>query len=447
MKIAQFSRLGFMISAVGAAVGLGNIWKFPYITGEYGGGAFVLVYLITVMLVGFSVMVAEMLIGYLGRRDCNTNFEHLAPQHKSLWRHAGWMGVTSTLVMMYYSVVIGWILNYIVVALTHLPSSVPEAEKTFNTMLTQEVGTQIFYHTIAFLITTFVVAKGIKGGIEKFNMVLMPLLIAILGIMFVYAMTMNSFSQAASYMFAADWSKLNSEAFAVAVGHAFFTLSLGYGSIMIYSASLPKGGSIVHSTLFVIAGDTLIALMAGMVLFTFLFQYGAEPAKGPGLVFISLPAVFYAMGSIGSIFSVLFFLALAFAGLTSAVSLVEPMVQYLIDKYDMSRFKAASLIGLTFYLFGIIAILSQIEWSAPYLTWEGKNFFDWMDYLTSSVLLPVAGFIMAVFVGFVMEKERVAAILEPQLGVFYPMWYFSIRYIAPVALFGVMLNLMGIIQF
>lgn len=436
-----------MISAVGAAVGLGNIWKFPYITGEYGGGAFVLVYLITVMLVGFSVMIAEMLIGYLGRRDCNTNFEHLAPRHKKLWKHAGWMAVTSTLVMMYYSVVIGWILNYIVVASTHLPASIAEAETTFNAMLKQGAGTQIFYHTIAFLITTVVVAKGIKGGIEKFNMVLMPLLIVILSIMFAYAMTMDSFSQAASYMFAADWSKLNSEAFAVAVGHAFFTLSLGYGSIMIYSASLPKGGNIVHSTLFVIAGDTLIALMAGMVLFTFLFQYGAEPAKGPGLVFISLPAVFYAMGTIGSIFAVLFFIALAFAGLTSAVSLVEPMVQYLIDKYDMTRVKAAVIIGLVFYLFGIVAILSQIEWSAAYLTWGGKNFFDWMDYLTSSVLLPIAGLIMAIFVGYVIEKERVASALKHQLGRFFELWYFSIRYIAPVALVLVMLNLTGIITF
>lgn len=447
MKIAQFSRFGFMISAVGAAVGLGNIWKFPYITGEYGGGAFVLVYLITVMLVGFSIMIAEMLIGYLGRRDCNTNFEELAPRHKNIWRHAGWMAVTSTLVMMYYSVVIGWILNYIVVALTHLPASIKEAESTFNVMLTQDVFTQIFYHTIAFLITTVVVAKGIKGGIEKFNMVLMPLLIVILSIMFAYAMTMNSFSQAASYMFSADWSKLNSEAFAVAVGHAFFTLSLGYGSIMIYSASLPKGGNIVHSTLFVIAGDTLIALMAGMVLFTFLFQYGAEPAKGPGLVFISLPAVFYAMGTIGSIFAVLFFIALAFAGLTSAVSLVEPMVQYLIDKYDMTRMRAAVVIGLVFYLFGIVAILSQIEWCAAYLTWGGKNFFDWMDYLTSSVLLPVAGLVMAIFVGYVIEKERVASVLKHQMGRFFELWYFSIRYIAPVALVLVMLNLTGIITF
>lgn len=436
-----------MMSAVGSAVGLGNIWKFPYITGEYGGGAFVLVYLITVLLVGFSVMIAEMLIGYLGRRDCVTNFETLAPRHKGRWKYAGWMGLTGSVVMIYYSVVIGWIFNYIITAMTHLPSSVGEAEKTFSTMLTQSVGTQIFYHTIAFLITTAVLVRGIKGGIEKLNLILMPSLMGILAIMFVYAINLDGFSQAVGYMFTPDWSKLTSEAFVVAVGHAFFTLSLGMGAIMIYSASLPKGGNLVHSSLFVIAGDTIIALVAGLVLFTFLFQYGATPGKGPGLVFISLPAVFYAMGTLGTIFSVMFFFALAFAGLTSAVSLVEPMVQYLIDKYDMSRFKAAVSMGLFFYLFGIVAIFSQIEWSAPYLTWGGKNFFDWTDYMTSAVLLPIAGLIMAIFVGYVIEKERVASVLKPQMGWFFPVWYFSIRYIAPVALVVVMLNLMGVIKF
>lgn len=436
-----------MMAAVGSAVGLGNIWKFPYITGEYGGGAFVLVYLITVMMVGFSVMISEMLIGYLGRRDCVANFETLAPRHKERWKHAGWMGLTGSLVMIYYSVVIGWIFHYITVALTQLPASVGEAEIAFTEMLTQSVLTQIFYHTIAFLITTAVLIKGIKGGIEKMNLILMPALMGILAIMFAYAATLDGFSQAVSYMFTPDWSKLTSEAFVVAVGHAFFTLSLGMGAIMIYSASLPKEGNLVHSSLFVIAGDTIIALVAGVVLFTFLFQYGAEPGKGPGLVFISLPAIFYAMGSLGTVFAVLFFLALAFAGLTSAVSLVEPMVQYLIDKFDMSRLKAAVVMGLFFYLLGIVAIFSQIEWSAPYLTWGGKNFFDWADYMTSAVLLPIAGLIMAIFVGYVIEKERVASVLKPQMGWFFPIWYFSVRYIAPVALVVVMLNLMGVIKF
>jgi neurotransmitter:Na+ symporter, NSS family len=447
MKIAHFSRWGFLMAAAGSAVGLGNIWKFPYITGEYGGGAFVLVYLLTVALVGFSVMIAEILIGYLGRRDCVGAFEELAPRHKSKWKYAGFMGFSGTLVMFYYSVVIGWIFYYIVLSFGTLPATIPEAEGVYTALMTQGLGTQIFFHTLSFMIITAVLVRGIKGGIEKFNLILMPALMLIIAGMLIYVMNLENFSKALSYMFVPDWSKLTSEAFAVAVGHAFFTLSLGMGAIMIYSASLEKNSNLVRASIFVIITDTLIALAAGLVLFTLLFQYGAEPAKGPGLVFISLPSVFHEMGLVGNVLAVLFFLALAFAGLTSSVSLVEPMVQYLIDRWNMSRVKAAVTMGLFFYLFGIVAILSLYEGTAHYLTWGGKNFFDWSDYMTSNVFLPFAGLLMAIFVGYVIEKERVASVLQDHMGWFYPIWRFSVRYIAPVALLVIMLNLIGIISF
>ncbi|MBD3799720.1 sodium-dependent transporter [Sulfuricurvum sp.] len=447
MKIAHFSRWGFLMAAVGSAVGLGNIWKFPYITGEYGGGAFVLVYLLTVVLVGFSVMIAEMLIGYLGRRDGVGAFEDLAPRHKERWKYAGFMGLSGTLVMFYYSVVIGWIFYYITLSFGTLPATIPEAEGIYNHLMTQGIGVQIFFHTLSFMIVTAVLVRGIKGGIERFNLILMPALMLIIAGMLVYVMNLENFSKALSYMFVPDWGRLTSEAFAVAVGHAFFTLSLGMGAIMIYSASLEKSSNLVRASIFVIITDTLIALAAGLVLFTLLFQYGAEPAKGPGLVFISLPSVFHAMGLVGNVLAVLFFLALAFAGLTSSVSLVEPMIQYLIDRWNMSRIKAAVSMGLFFYVFGIVAIFSLNTDTASYLTWGGKNFFDWVDYMTSNVLLPLAGLIMAIFVGYVVEKERVASVLQEQMGWFYPIWRCSVRYIAPVALFVVMLNLMGLIEF
>ncbi|HQS66689.1 MAG TPA: sodium-dependent transporter [Sulfuricurvum sp.] len=447
MKIAHFSRWGFLMAAAGSAVGLGNIWKFPYIAGEYGGGAFVLVYIMTVAFVGFTVMIAEMLIGYLGRLDNVGSFESLAPRNKEKWKFAGFMGLSGTLVMFYYSVVIGWIFYYIGLSFDTLPATIPEAELIYNTMLTHGLWTQVFYHTIAFMITTAVLMRGIKGGIEKFSLILMPGLILIIAGMLIYAMNLDSFSRAVEYMFVPDWSKLTSEAFAVAVGHAFFTLSLGMGAIMIYSASLPKESNIVRAALFVISMDTLIALSAGLVLFTFLFQYGAQPAKGPGLVFISLPAVFHAMGAAGNVLSVLFFVALAFAGLTSAVSLVEPMVQYLIDRWKMTRAKAAISMGLFFYFFGLMAIFSELESTSQLLTWGGRNFFDWSDYITSNILLPVGGLLMAIFVGHVMEKERVASVLRTHMGWFYPVWYFNVRYVAPVALVFVMLNLMGVIVF
>jgi NSS family neurotransmitter:Na+ symporter len=445
MKIARFSRIGFILAAAGSAVGLGNIWKFPYITGEYGGGAFVLVYLITVVLIGFSIMMAEMLIGYLGRRDTVSSFEELAPKHKNLWKFAGFQALAGLFIMIFYSVVIGWIFNYIVTSITYLPSSVKESKTVFNLMLHADFWTQLFYHTISFLFVTYVIHKGIKGGIEKLNFYLMPALMIILGGMFIYATTLGGFSKAVTFMFYPDWSKITSQAFVVAVGHAFFTLSLGMGAIMTYAASLPKDANIVKSAFWVVFLDTTIAIVAGLMLFTFLYEYGSSPSQGPGLVFISLPAAFYQMGIMGNIFAILFFIALAFAGLTSSVSLVEPMVQYFIDRFSWSRIKASLLTGFFFWFLGIFAILSNIDGAKEYLTWGGKSFFDWVDYVTAAVMLPIAGFIMAIFVGFVMDQSRIEAVMRPQLKWAYKPWLFSLRYITPVAMFVVMLSLMGIL--
>ena len=445
MKIARFSRIGFILAAAGSAVGLGNIWKFPYIAGEYGGGAFVLIYLATVILIGFSIMIAEMLIGYLGRKDGVTSFEDLAPRHKGLWKFGGFQGLAGLFIMIFYSVVIGWIFHYIVTSLSYLPSSVEEAENTFNTMLHSDVWTQLFYHTLAFIWITYVLTRGIKGGIEKMNLILMPTLMIILLGMFAYAVSLDTFSKAVSFMFSPDWSKIDADAFVTAVGHAFFTLSLGMGAIMTYSASMEKNSNLVKNAFWVVFLDTSIAIVAGLMLFTFLYQYGSGPAKGPGLVFISLPAAFYEMGIIGNIFAVLFFLALAFAGLTSSVSLVEPMVQYFIDRFKWSRLKASISMGLFFYLIGIIALLSNIDAYKEALTWGEKNFFDWVDHFTAAIMLPLGGFVMALFVGFQIEKQRVEAALKPQLGAAFEIWYFSLRYITPVAMFVVMLSLMGVL--
>ncbi len=445
MKIARFSRVGFILAAAGSAVGLGNIWKFPYIAGEYGGGAFVLVYLLTVLLIGFSIMIAEMLIGYMGRRDTVSSFEELAPTKKHLWKFGGFQALAGLCIMIFYSVVIGWIFNYIVTSFTYLPATMQEAENVFGSMLHSDFTTQFTYHTIAFLWITYVLNRGLKGGIEKMNFFLMPALMIILGGMFLYATTLGAFSEALHFMFYPNFSKINGEAFVTAVGHAFFTLSLGMGAIMTYSASLEKDANLVKNAFWVVFLDTAIAIVAGLMLFTFLYQYGSGPAKGPGLVFISLPAAFYEMGIIGNIFAILFFIALAFAGLTSSVSLVEPMVQYFIDRFSWSRLKASVLMGLFFWFFGIFAILSNIDGAKEYLTWGSKNFFDWVDYITAAIMLPLGGLIMAVFVGFIIPKNRVESIMRPQLRWAFDAWYFSLRYITPVAMFVVMLSLMGVL--
>ena len=445
MKIARFSRMGFIMAAAGSAVGLGNIWKFPYIAGEHGGGAFVLIYLLTVLLIGFSIMIAEMLIGYVGRKDTVSSFEDLSPKHKNLWKLGGFQGLAGLFVMIFYSVVIGWIFNYIVTSLTHLPSSVNEAEVIFNSMLHTDFVTQLFYHTVAFAWITYVLNKGLKGGIEKMNMILMPSLMLILIGMFTYATTLGAFSQAVEFMFYPDWSKINADAFVVAVGHAFFTLSLGMGAIMTYSASLEKNSNLVKNAFWVVFLDTTIAIVAGLMLFTFLYQFGSGPAKGPGLVFISLPAAFYEMGIIGNIFAILFFVALGFAGLTSSVSLVEPMVQYFIERFNWSRLKASLSMGIFFWFFGIFAILSNIDGIKEYLTWGGKSFFDWVDYVTAAIMLPLGGLVMAIFVGYIIPKTKIESLMRPQLKWAFDGWYFSLRYLTPVAMFVVMLSLMGVL--
>ena len=446
MFIEKFSRIGFILAAAGSAVGLGNIWKFPYMAGENGGGAFVLVYLITVVIIGFSIMLAEMLIGYLGKGDTVTSFENLAPaKTKKLWRFAGFQAFTALLIMSFYSVVIGWILNYVVLSFSALPSTFDEAKNTFTTMVGTDIPTQLFYHTLAFALITYVVNRGIKGGIEKINLVLMPALMLIFLGMLGYAFTLSGFGQAVDFMFSADWSKIDSHMILIAIGHAFFTLSLGMGAIMTYSASLPDNSNLLKNAIWVALLDTVIALVAGLVLFTFVFHNGAEPSQGPGLVFISLPVAFQSLGASGTFLAILFFTALAFAGFTSAVSLLEPMVQFAIDKFNWTRLKASIMMGLSFYLIGIFALLSNTEQFGTALTFGDRNFFDALDHITTAFMLPLAGLVMAIFVGYVIDKSKVEAVLKKPLGFAFELWYFSLRYIVPVALFVVALSLMGVV--
>lgn len=446
MKIAKFSRLGFILAASGSAVGLGNIWKFPYITGEYGGGAFVFIYLITISLIGVTILLAEMLIGYMGKADCVTSFENLAPKNKGVWKYGGFMAFSGLMILTFYSVVIGWIFNYIFKSFS-LPNSISESESQFNTFLSTDITTQLAFHTIVFLIVISIVVRGIKGGIEKLNLYLMPTLALILIGIFFYALSLDGFSQSFDFMFNLNWDKLSSQAIIIAVGHAFFTISLGMGAIMTYSASLPKNVNLFKSSLIVVVVDTAIALLAGLTLFAFLFEFGSEPAKGPGLVFISLPAIFNELGGLGNILALLFFISLAFAGLTSAVSLLEPSVQYFIDRFKLNRVKATLLAGSTFYIIGIFTLLANTESFSKALTFGSKNFFDWMDFTTSAFLLPLGGIVMAIFVGFIMQKDRVKSILEPQMGRnSFNIWYFVLKYIAPLAVLFVMLNELGVIS-
>jgi len=448
-KKSQFTRWGFIFATVGSAVGLGNIWKFPYITGEYGGGAFVLVYLFTTLFVGFAILIAEMFLGYFGKSDAVTTFENIGnglKNRKPSMKYVGFMTFNGLIIMTFYSVVIGWILYYIYSSINGLPKTVDEAELEFKTLVGENILTQLFFHTFATLTVLHFVNGGIKNGIEKLNNFLIPTLIFIMLSLLIYSMTLDSFAESFKFMFYPDWSKLTSEAFIRAVGHSFFTLSLGMGAIITYSASIPNGTNITKSAFSVLFFDTLIALMAGLIIFTLLFQFGEEPSKGAGLVFISMPVIFSQMGDIGSLVSILFLSALAMAGLTSAVSLVEPAVIYMINRFKITRFKATIYMGTIYWFIGIFAILSYSTTYGEIFSIFGTPLFDALELLTDSILLPISGILIALTVGYVMRKVDLVKLQNEMGDKIFKIWYFSIRVVSPIAIIFLILNILGVIQ-
>jgi len=434
MHVAKFSRIGFILSAAGAAVGLGNIWKFPYITGEYGGGAFVMVYLVTILVLGVSLLVAEMLMGKRGGEDAVTCFEAEAPSAKWAWGKAGFLFTIGLIIMTFYSVVIGWIFYYLYVSLTALPTTLEEAQGIFDALYGHSPLLQIGLHAFSVVLVALVLLRGIKSGIERVNVILIPLLIMILLGLMVYAMQFEAFEKSLTFMFVPDFSKLSGEAIIRAMGHSFFTLSIGIGAIMAYSAALPKDTNIYKAGLWVAFLDTFIAILAGIVIFAFLFQFGGEPAKGPGLVFMSLPVIFAKLGTIGTVIALVFFLGMAFAGLTSAISLVEPTVMYLERRWNFSKKVAVFWSSFAYFAVGVLVIFSISDGYKEHLTFGTKSLFDVLEFAVDSFLMPLGGILIALFVGYVMKRDDVEAVLLGHMGNrVFKVWYFSIRFIAPLA--------------
>lgn len=441
MQTVRFSRVGFVLAAAGSAVGLGNIWKFPYMAGENGGGAFVLIYLATIIFIGVTLFLGEVVMGRMSRRDSVSAFRNLAPKNGNIWKYGGFMVFTGIMILSFYTVVLGWIFQYVIISLSSLPSSASTSGALFGAITGSNPLTQIFYFSIAFFLTFYIVSKGVKRGIERINVILMPLLVIILIVLFLYALNLEGFNQALGFMFTPDFSKINGTSILKAVGQAFFTLSLGVGSIMTYAASLPKEANLYRSSLAVASMDTFIALLAGVIIFTFTFHFGVEPSGGPGLVFVSLPPLFNEMGFLGNIISFLFFVALAFAGVTSAVSLVEPAISFIENNTMLTRLKGLVILGIATYSMGLLALLSKVENLKSYATFFNTGFFDILDFLTSSFLMPIGGILVAIFVGYFIPKEKLRTLLIPHMGEkVFKIWLFGIRYLVPLGVFGVMIN-------
>ncbi len=441
MQIGRFSRLGFILAAAGSAVGLGNVWKFPYMTGANGGGAFVMVYLITILGFGVTLFLAEVAMGRLSRKDPVSAFRDLAPKGKEGWKWAGFIVITPVLIASFYTVVMGWLLKYIVASFGTLPTSSEQAGGMFGGMLEAHPFEQIFYFTIAFAITFFIVSRGLIKGIEKANIILMPLLFVILFALMLYAMTLTGFGDAVKFLFVPDFSKLTSNSILAAVGQAFFTLSLGVGTIITYATALPEHDNLFKSSVMVAGLDTLIALIAGIMIFSFTFHYGLKPSEGAGLIFITLPALFSDLGVFGNILSISLFVALAFAGITSAISMIEPSIAYMENYLKISRIKALTIIGVVVYTLGMLALISNVEGLKEYVTFFDIGFFDILDKLTSMILMPIGGILICVFVGYVMDRSRLHDLFVEFMGEkFFNVWLSFVRYVVPVCIVAIMIN-------
>lgn len=454
------SRMAFILAATGSAVGLGNIWKFPYITGEYGGGAFVLVYLVCVLLIGIPVMMAEILLGRRGRRSPINTMRELAVEEKAspLWGGVGWLGVISGfLILSFYSVVAGWALAYVVEGVSGAFEGLDgDGAAALFGALTDSPQRLIFWHSVFMFMTIAVVANGVRTGLERLVTWLMPMLFLLLAVLVGYAMAAGDFMRGLHFLFDVDFSKVflscdasgqcqfTPEPMLVAMGHAFFTLSLGMGAIMVYGSYMPREASIAGSTVIIALADTLVALMAGLAIFPLVFANGLEPGAGPGLVFVSLPIAFGSMPG-GQLFGTLFFVLLVFAAWSSSISLVEPAIAWLTENEHMSRPKAALLIGALAWLLGIGSALSFNLWSGEEYQVFGKTLFDIKDFLTANIMLPLGGLTIALFVGWAVGRGLPEKELAMRSARMFGAWRFIIRYIAPTGIVLVFLNAIGVV--
>ncbi len=424
------SRMGFIMAAAGSAVGLGNIWRFPYMAGENGGSAFILIYLGFVFIIGLSVMIAEFAVGRKTSLAAVGAFKSVSPS----WTFAGVLGVISAFFIMgFYPVVGGWALAYVVKSVTGLLTDAGAIGDAFGAFITSPVE-PIIWMIIFLLMNIVIVAKGISGGIEKAGKILMPILFALLIIIAIRSVTLPGAGAGLAFLFTPDFSKVTGATFLAALGQAFFSLSLGMGCMITYGSYLSKDERLPSNALIVTTLDTSVALLAGIAIFPALFAFGMEPAAGPGLVFVVVPTIFAQMGGFGTILSVLFFVALVVAALTSSVSLMEVVVSYLIDQKQMERKKAVYGTGAIMTVTGILASLSLGVMSG--FTILGVGVFDFFDILTDKIFLAIGGMLIAIFAGWVMNKQDLQDELTNggtiQFGMFN-VWYTIVKYVIPVA--------------
>lgn len=435
----SFSRIGFIMAAAGSAIGLGNLWKFSYIAHKNGGGSFVLVYLAAVILVGFPIMMAEIVIGRSTQKSPVGAFRKLG---RPVWSLVGWLGISAGFIILsYYSVVAGWTVNYFIKCVGWSINGFPQnAASQFGTF-TANGSQQILFHGLFIAVTMLVVVFGIKNGIERITKVLMPVLFVILLILFVRSIWTPGFSQAIGKLFTP--TRLQPSNILEAVGQAFFSLSLGMGAIITYGSYMTKKESVPKAAGFVVLMDTLIALTAAVIIFSVIYSgsEGAFEESSIGIMFTTLPEMFYNRLAGGALLAPLFFLLVGFAALTSTISILEVVVSYFIDQLNWSRVKATVIMGLTIFSFGILSALSLgsvqgLSKLDPFGLSKNENVgvLTSLDYLVTNWFLPVGGIFIAIFVGWVLKSRFTRKEVEQGHGTFrlHGVWKFLLRFVAPL---------------
>ncbi|OGT53928.1 MAG: hypothetical protein A3F17_02900 [Gammaproteobacteria bacterium RIFCSPHIGHO2_12_FULL_41_15] len=440
------SRLTFIMASAGAAVGLGNIWRFPYITGQSGGAAFVVVYIICMLVLGIPLIMAETIVGRHARRNPADAYGQIALENKrsSLWQGIGLLGIlASFLVLSYYVVISGWVLDYVYHSILSefQPTPLITSAQAFDKYLANP-WQMLLSDTIIIGSMIFVVTRGIKEGLEKTIYILFPMLASLLFILLIYALRTGHFIEALSFLFKPDVDKINGKTILVALGQTFFSLNVGFTTIVAYGSYLKDEISIIKTSIIIAVIDTAVSLLSGLVIFPVVFSNHLAPDSGVSLIFKTIPLAFSSM-PFGNIFASLFFSMVLIAAFTSVIALLEPLVMLLNERLDWSRKKSAMIAGTCMWLLSFLTIgsFNVIKTFKIF----GMTLFENIDFLTSNIMLPIGGLFVALFLGWRVKKTLAFEQLKlTDKSFLFRAWYFTIRYIAPISILLILLSSIGL---
>jgi NSS family neurotransmitter:Na+ symporter len=446
-RVSFGSKLGAILAAAGSAVGLGNIWRFPYETGNHGGAAFILIYLACVFVLGMPIMIAEFTVGRRSKASTGKAFGVLAPGTQ--WKWIGFLGVLAGLLILgYYSVVAGWTLEYIVTSLSNgFAGKGPEDFVASFQSFSQDPIQPIVWLLAFLFLTHFVIVKGVKDGIEKYSKILMPVLFILIVVLAGCSLSLPNAGKGLEFLLKPDFSKVDAGVFLGAMGQAFFSLSLGMGCLSTYASYFGSDTRLGKTALSVGVIDTMVAILAGLIIFPAAFSVGIQPDAGPSLIFITLPNVFQqAFGGVpflASIFSLMFYVLLALAALTSTISLHEVVTAYLNERFNLNRSRAALLVTSFCAVTGVLSSLSLGVWDAKFFS---LSFFDLLDFVTAKLMLPLSGFLVCLFVGWYLKRSLSYEELTNygmQKVPYFTVYMFILRFLAPVAISLIFVNELG----